>query len=321
MLRHLPLILVTALAAIVITLHFSQPYDSTPVVISETTTPAPEKPDFTAYKSVSKRKAAFFGFLKPYVKERNQEILALRKRIESGQIKGDELTALAKRYRIKSKDPAIIQEQLLIKVDALPASLVLAQGAMESAWGTSRFARDGNNYFGQWCFTSGCGLVPESRGEGKKHEVRVFESPMDSVISYMRNLNSHPAYRDLRATRSTLRQQGDSYNGCYLAGGLTHYSEKGDAYVESLKTLIRANKLEQDPHNYCAAVMIAEEKSPPARSTELPLPADAKGHSINQPGEEKPAPSSKNKTNDTDIATDDSQSALPPTDKVTHPSS
>lgn len=307
MLRHLPIILVVSFAAIVIAVHFNAP--STGIMEPEQVEQSPppvSKPNFAAMKSVKKRKAAFFQFLTPYVTQRNEEILALRKRIERDKVAQDELLALAKRYRIKSEEPDTIREQLLIKVDAVPPSLVLAQGAMESAWGTSRFAVEGNNYFGQWCFSAGCGLVPESRVEGKQHEVRVFESPQDSVVSYMRNLNSHPAYKDLRASRAAQREQGTQASGCHLALGLTHYSERGNAYVESLKSLIRVNHLEQDPKEYCAPVMVAEDepeedrKNPPTRAN------------IDQDDAANPS---------TEIATDDSQGALPVVDNIAPPSS
>ena len=67
---------------------------------------------------------------------------------------------------------------------------------MESAWGTSRFAREGNNLFGQWCYKTGCGIVPKRRGEGQVHEVASFESVDAAVASYLRNINSHRAYAE-----------------------------------------------------------------------------------------------------------------------------
>ncbi len=196
-----------------------------------------------------------------FITTRNQEILALRKRIDKNSLSADEWRTLALRYRVRSTDPSEIREQLLVKVDVVPDSLVKAQAAIESAWGTSRFAVEGNNYFGQWCFRAGCGLVPESREAGLDHEVRLFESPQASVNSYMLNLNSHRAYRHLRRARAELRQQQQTLNGCYLARGLEQYSEKGAHYVESLKQLIRVNDLEQDSSGYCAPVMVAEEQS------------------------------------------------------------
>lgn len=261
---------------------------------------ADDKPDFAAIKPVSKRKKAFFAFLDDYIHARNQEILALRERIEKRTVEEAEWQQLAKRYRVRSEDPEEIRTQLLLKVDTLPPSLVKAQAAMESAWGTSRFAVEGNNYFGQWCFREGCGLVPESRGEDKDHEVRLFTSPQASVNSYMHNLNSHRAYRHLRQARAEQRQQAEALKGCYLARGLVSYSEKGEQYVETIKQLIRVNKLEPDPRGYCAPVMLADEEADTAPREEA----------ATQPSEEA-----------NEIAVDDSQSQLIPTPKPNIPPS
>lgn len=298
--RHLPLTLITLFCMGFISLHM--------VISAHILAPAGggegpmvtarDKPDFAAIKPVPKRKQAFFSFLDTYIEQRNTEILALRARIESNQVSDSELLKLAKRYRIKSEDPAIIRQRLLIKVDAIPPSLVMAQGAMESAWGTSRFAVEGNNYFGQWCFREGCGMVPELRHEEKNHEVRLFQSPQASVNSYMLNLNSHPAYRDLRKARAELRAQNASLNGCYLAQGLEHYSEKGTHYVEVLKKLIRVNKLEADPKGHCAPVLLAEDKDN----------SDTTPEAAPQPGD-KPR----------DMAADDTQSKATPQPAETPP--
>ena len=266
--RHLPLLATITICLVFMICHVtitnrvleSEPSGrGTPNLKVKVKVKPEDKPDFAAITPVSKRKKAFFAFMDKYIAIRNQEILALRTRIENNALEDDEWQQLAERYRIRSDEPEFVREQLLLKVDTLPASLVKAQAAMESAWGTSRFAVEGNNYFGQWCFRAGCGLIPESRGEDKDHEVRVFESPQASVNSYMLNLNSHRAYRQLRKARAELRQQRQTLNGCYLAMGLEHYSEKGARYVESLKKLIRVNKLEQDATGHCAPVMVAAE--------------------------------------------------------------
>jgi Bax protein len=277
--RHLPLLLVAGISLGMIASHFQISGQLMASISGPNSHMARvKKPDFSAIDSVKERKQTFFAFIEAFVEERNLEILKLRERIEANSVNKDELLALAKRYRIKSDDPDIIRQRLMVKVDTLPSSLVLAQAAMESAWGTSRFAVEGNNYFGQWCFSEGCGLVPESRGDGKRHEVRLFESPKASVKSYMRNLNSHPAYKELRQTRAKLRQQEMDLNGCYLARGLTRYSEKGDAYVETLKQLIRVNDLEADPKDYCAPTLIAKETT--AQSSEAQEPATNKPQEI-----------------------------------------
>jgi Bax protein len=132
---------------------------------------------------------------------------------------------------------------LLHRVDVLPPSLVLAQAANESAWGTSRFAREGFNLFGQWCFEEGCGLVPDRRRPSDKHEVKSFASVEEAVHAYFRNLNTFPSYQGLRRIRQDLRDGEKPIDGLSLSGGLRSYSERGDAYIADLRKMIEHNGL------------------------------------------------------------------------------
>ncbi len=276
MLRHFPLLVLLTVVSPFVTLHtVLLPCWNTPAAVERVTTnnePVAAEldiPDFASIQPLHERKSQFFDFIAQYVEQRNQEILLLRKQIVGQAFAEEDLIHLAKNYRVKWTTPQEVHEKLVKKVDAVPPSLVLAQAALESAWGTSRFAAKGNNFFGQWCHTPGCGMVPNRRYQGLSHEVQIFESPFDSVAAYMRNLNSHPAYKGFRDKRAELRTRRESLNGCFVAQGLTRYSEMGDAYVESVKLLIRANQLERDPKGYCAPVEIAQKpsKKPPQPET------------------------------------------------------
>jgi len=128
-------------------------------------------------------------------------------------------------------------------VDIIPPSLALAQGAEESGWGTSRFALLGNSLFGQWDF-SGNGIKPEQqRSELGNYGLAAFDTPLDAVLAYARNLNSHEAYRQMRELRAKLRTEGHNPTGYELAATLDKYSERGQAYVDGLRTIMRVNKL------------------------------------------------------------------------------
>lgn len=217
--------------------------------------PAAEQvPDFSALPTVSARKAAFFAFLLPRIQAENQRIDGLRARLSAlapAQTPWDEdterwLTALEDRYRLPT--PGAGEDRLtrlLRRVDRIPPSLALAQAATESAWGTSRFAQVGRNFFGQWCYSKGCGLVPLLRPEGSEHEVRLFERSADSVVSYMHNLNSHPAHQSFRVLRAAARREGRPLSGELLAPGLLRYSERRAAYVADLLAIMRFNRLDR----------------------------------------------------------------------------
>lgn len=220
----------------------------------ETITPVVNAPlpDFTEFSDIKEKKRAFFEFLLPLVHEANARIMSERKLIKKWR-DGNKLTTAEQKklekilvkYRVTTDDIDEQETLLLRRVYLIPPSLVLAQAANESAWGSSRFAREGNNLFGQWCFSIGCGIIPGERNHRSKHEVQVFETPFESVSSYMRNLNSHPQYQELRRIREQYLQENKTINGLLLAEGLLGYSERGEEYVIEIKDMIRFNKLQQ----------------------------------------------------------------------------
>lgn len=215
-------------------------------------------PDFTEFENVKDKKTAFFGFLLPLVEAENQRIGLLRdalmkiaqqkKEVDKKQLKW--LLKLAVYYNVVANDVSTenldidwVIDELLLRVDQVPPSLALAQAANESAWGTSRFARKGNNLYGQWCFKKGCGLVPDNRPEGANHEVASFSSPAQSVQKYIHNLNTHLAYKGLRKQRAVLRQADKPLSGNTIADTLTRYSTRGAEYIKELKAMMRVNDL------------------------------------------------------------------------------
>lgn len=218
----------------------------------------PNVPNFSDYQAGPARKKLFFNYFLPLIEEQNQGILETRRQLEEwnenrediGWWNAWEIKNLAGDYGMESFDieSAPDWNVLLRRVDAVPPSLALAQAATESNWGTSRFARQGYNFFGQWCFAEGCGIVPDQREEGKKHEIAVFDSPEAAVASYIHNLNSHAAYKSLRDIRAKLRATSTQVPGKMLAAGLGKYSERGEAYIEELRSLITYNHLSQYDH-------------------------------------------------------------------------
>jgi Bax protein len=225
------------------------------------TLPAPlepivELPDFAAIRDTEEKKQSFFNFLQPYVDAKNAEIrrqrqrlLGLIEKMRAGYVldlsETGFLLELSREYEVPTDD---LQDQsflqlLLRRVDVIPPSLVLAQAANESAWGTSRFAQEGFNLFGQWCYTQGCGLVPGNRRASDSHEVKSFSSIEDAVNAYFLNLNTFPSYQYLRLIRQDLRQNEQPIDGISLSEGLRSYSERGDAYIEELRSMIYYNEL------------------------------------------------------------------------------
>jgi Bax protein len=202
------------------------------------------KPSFDSIESTVVRKEVFFNYLLPVIHKKNAEIVALRNAISNNELNDNQLNDLAKKYRVETPS----KEELLKVIDILPPSLVLAQAANESDWGRSRFAKDFNNYFGIWCFTKGCGVIPKDRDEDATHEVASFNSLEDCIDYYVLNINRSYAYEDLRLMRKNQRENLQPITGTLLAQGLGNYAFPGDEYIESIQTLINFNHLER--HDY-----------------------------------------------------------------------
>lgn len=203
------------------------------------------------------RKQLFVSAMLPIVLRANELIIAergrlleIRTRIEAegkaGKRQRKWLEGIARQHRVKLSMPAQAGEidKLLHRVDVIPPSLALAQAAMESGWGTSYFAQQGNALFGEWVWGDEEGMLPRARDDGKTHRIKSFEYLLDSVRSYMRNLNRHRSYGDLRERRAELRTHNLVVTGSALAPALVDYSERGPDYVSDILSIIDYNDLD-----------------------------------------------------------------------------
>lgn len=213
-------------------------------------------PDFDAISDIPTRKQAFFDYLRPAVQRQNQLIrerrillkgieirLAQQKPLSEAQKRY--MALVRERYKVAAdvSDPAAV-DILMRRMDTIPPSMVLAQAAIESAWGRSRFAREANNLFGQWCFSVGCGVVPNDRPEGETYEVAKFASVEDAIAAYFQNINAFHRYSDIRDIRERARAGNQPLKGYDMVAGLEAYSSRGQAYIDELRQMIRYNKLE-----------------------------------------------------------------------------
>jgi len=216
------------------------------------------KPDFRTIKSSSARQKAFVGFLVPKINYANSEILETRAQIEKlvSNYKVTKSISVASRiwlreiadvysvvpFSIKKTDTV---KKLLRRVDIVPPSLVLAQAANESGWGTSRFAVQADNFFGQHCHVKGCGLVPRQREKGTAFEVQKFPNVQSSINQYLYNLNTNNAYANLRAMRAELRRNDKPLVGIRLVPFLSNYSILGEEYSLRISSIIINHDLMQ----------------------------------------------------------------------------
>ena len=198
-------------------------------------------------ENVSLRKSVYFRLALSAVLQVNEDILVQRERLLSLSLNNLSasdrawMSAMMTRYGVaKADDPPAAKRlaELKLRVDALAPSLVMVQGAIESGWFQSRFARVGQAVFGQWT-TSKSGI----KALDSKVRLAAFANPRESLIAYMLNLNSHSAYRELRKARAELRRNGRPTDGYTLAGFLGKYAETGKEYVKLIRRVIRHDDL------------------------------------------------------------------------------
>jgi Bax protein len=156
------------------------------------------------------------------------------------------LERLAIRLEVDMEELSLDEAFVLLerRAGVVPESIVLVQAAVESGWGTSRFAVEGNNYFGQRCYSPECGMAPLEGGRSARFGLARFASAAASVESYILNLNTHDSYRAFRELRQQRRVAGEPITGLSLVAGLRSYSERGADYVAQIASMIRSNGLE-----------------------------------------------------------------------------
>ncbi|TAN56178.1 MAG: hypothetical protein EPN20_19215 [Magnetospirillum sp.] len=195
--------------------------------------------DLDDLPDIDTKKTVFLRVMLPLVLAVDEEIandrarlLELAARQASHQPVGADdqswLDALAKRYEVEDGN----LKTLVSRVDVVPPSLALAQSAEESGWGTSKLVRRSRNLFGH--------TVEVTHDETG---MRNFGTLYEAVRAYVHNLNTHKAYDELRRARATTRARGQAPDGHALVAALHGYSERGDAYVSTIRSLMRRNDL------------------------------------------------------------------------------
>ena len=195
--------------------------------------------------NTQKRKNMFIKIILPLIVKENTKIKVDRKRLfvilnknSNSDIEKKWLEKKFKQYGVKKNDLS----SLKIRMDVIPVSLAIAQAAKETGWGTSRFALKGNALFGQWTW-SGEGLKPKNAEEGEDHKVMKFHSLQLSIRAYLRNLNTHSSYKNLRKARTDFRDKNEPLDSLVLSKYLDKYAEIGNQYVEVLQKIILQNRL------------------------------------------------------------------------------
>ena len=207
----------------------------------------------TDFDYLNSNKKEFVKTVLPIIINENQKIIVTREFLNDLKIKLQtfktinnneisKLNKIAKKFNIKysNKHKLDLIEEILANVDIIPNSIALAQAAIESGWGKSRFAKEYNALFGEYTYDQNKGVVPLEREHGDKHLIKSFTSYNNSVSSYFKNINSHNAYKEFRDVRNIMRSKNNFSNISLLLNKLNSYAEDNN-YVSNLHLVIEKN--------------------------------------------------------------------------------
>lgn len=188
---------------------------------------------------VSEKKQKFFHMILPAIliskanlKLKRERLLALDT-IPKEQLEEDDIEFLEELYKTyKTKD----HKKLANRLKTHPVSIVLAQAAIESAWGESRFFKKGNNIFGMWSYNKNEPRMKalETRN-GKAIYLKKYANISEAIDDYFKVIG-RGAYKSFR------KQRNITDNPLVLVNYLVNYCEL-DNYPKKLKKFIVYNKL------------------------------------------------------------------------------
>ena len=190
-----------------------------------------------------KRKDVFVKLLLPSIEVVQQEVLNNREIVKKLKLK-KELTEnekiyaekLFKKYRTEYGKWNELESKMIV----YPASLILTQGAIESAWGTSRFFREANNAFGVWSTNPNEPRIAAkgSRGDFTPH-LKKYDTLKDTVEDITLIISRSSAYTGIR------KMIWEGKSPYEIAGGLTKYSEEGKEYVRKVRSTLKYNNFHE----------------------------------------------------------------------------
>ncbi|MDP8204420.1 MAG: glucosaminidase domain-containing protein [Candidatus Tenebribacter mawsonii] len=213
-------------------------------------------PNFSHSLTYEENIESFLSFIRPIIKSENSyimhdriKLINLITKFEKEKLDIENINWLnnkAEYYKLHNFSHTNKKElsYLLTRIDVIPELMVISQAAIESAYGTSGFAKRANNLFGMRTLSSSKGIVPKKRAEGSRFYVAKYETVNQSIQCYLRNLNTHKAYYDLRKIRKNFRETNEPIDAYKLANELTKYSTEGNVYVQKIRRTMKKHENE-----------------------------------------------------------------------------
>ena len=192
--------------------------------------------DFTKVKGKSKKQIFIDTLILAIEKIRNkietdkQYVISL---IEKEVLTEEEklfLNEMFTKYKVRSRS----KSELVHKMVVPPTSFILGQASLESGWGNSKLAKEGNNLF---AVRSTLKDKEKTVYLGPNQFYKKYETLEDSLMDYIMTLSRHSSYSNLR------KAINDGEETMVLIKHLGNYSEVKNIYEQRLTQIITKNNL------------------------------------------------------------------------------
>lgn len=205
--------------------------------------------DFAKITDEQRRVSLFIKILAPLAFRLNQSILKERDEItgmmadfsvrkELPEEQNQRLEELAVKYDIFTRlkgwqRTSYLLKELLLRVDTLPPSFLIAAAAIETNWGTSRVVREGNSLYKQLSWYTEEGLKPEGETADDTYRIKTYPDIYSSMQDFALRLNSGVSYAHMREFRRELRLRDSVRRGTTFA-----YSLLWNSYLSNYAGLL-----------------------------------------------------------------------------------
>ena len=225
------------LAIVFLCLSFLSYSEGTEVLDQDTNTGViTQAKDFAKVKGKSK-KQIFIDTLIPTIEKIRDKVEADKQYvislIEKEVLTEEEklyLNEMFTKYKVKSKS----KKELVHKMVIPPTSFILGQASLESGWGSSKLATEGNNFF---AVRSTLKDKERTVYLGPNQFYKKYESMEESVEDYIMTLSRHSSYSNLR------KAINNGEKTMVLVKHLGNYSEVKNIYEQRLTQIITKNNL------------------------------------------------------------------------------
>ncbi|MFN8439071.1 MAG: glucosaminidase domain-containing protein [Cytophagales bacterium] len=197
------------------------------------------------FKDIShkQRKTIFFQYTLSALIRTNNEILAHRAKVNDLYQNKNTWLRIDSVYvdSLMSKYYAKNYSDLLLRMDVLPPSLVIAQAIDESGWGTSFFSMKANSIFGMKAPRKT--KMPTIKHPKYNFVTYKFESLGQGLDEYVLNLNRNPVYKQMWILRAKQREKNQIVKGEKIVAGISRYSSQGYRYINIIKKHMKSYDL------------------------------------------------------------------------------